>query len=349
MNYEQIRHSSPAGLRKKKPARPLNAVPVLLFFAVHMIWFLTGGGLVQVYLGMGGVVITELVMLAMSIGFLFLMHADFRDVFPVRKPRWSALGACIILWAGITLANMVVSMLLMYWFPGPYNTLSNEDAFFNQFPILLQIVVIALLPAICEEAMHRGVMQSGLKKSIRNTPVLILVMGLLFAVFHLYPIKYPTMILLGCLMSYVLAVTGNMVYSSFLHFFNNLMSILLGSVTSGVPAMLFLQFITAASDYGGAASPDTGNTARLSSCPCARKQGEQSTVKLCPRSGPCRHTSQPAVNPSFPSFSAADSGECGPLRTDSDASRSCSVASSYRSGACCSSSVSSRSSSVSSA
>ncbi len=233
MNYYELKHSAPRGLRKKKTKRILTPAAVMVFFAVETILFLIFGSIVQLRFGLGGVAITELGMLVLSVAFVLIYRADLRSVFPVRRPRILGLIGCFVLWFGAILTSMLVNLFLLYWFPEPYKTLGAEDALFQSVPFLVQILIVAILPAICEEALHRGVMQSGISSKVRNTMLLSLIMGSIFAVFHLYPIKYPGMLILGGMMSYILAVTGNMMYSSFVHFVNNFISLLIGEVSGG--------------------------------------------------------------------------------------------------------------------
>ena len=235
MNYYEIKHLVPAGLKKKSIRRILTPKSVLLFFLAQMILFVSVGGWIQYRLGMGGVVITELMMLALSVGFVALIHADWREVFPLKKPKLSAVAGSTLLWGAAILSSFIANYLLIAFFPETYQSFSEESsALYGQLPLLLQILIIAVLPAICEEALHRGVIQCGMRYKVRQIPLLCVIMGAVFAVFHIYPIKYAPMFILGGMMSYLLAMTGNMFYSSYMHFLNNLFAVLTEHAAAGL-------------------------------------------------------------------------------------------------------------------
>ncbi|MBQ9062919.1 MAG: CPBP family intramembrane metalloprotease [Eubacterium sp.] len=231
MNYYEIKHSAPRGLRKNKPKRQLTPASVIVFFAIETALFLTFGSIIQLRYGLTGVTITELGMLVLSVGFALLYRTDLRSVFPLHRPKLIGLAGCAVLWFGAILASMLVNLFLVYFFPVPYQMIGEEDSLFQSVPFLLQILIVAILPAVCEEALHRGVMQNGIGNRVKNITVLSVIMGGIFAVFHLYPIKYPGMLILGGMMSYILAISGNMIYSSFVHFLNNFISLLVGKLT----------------------------------------------------------------------------------------------------------------------
>lgn len=234
MNYYILKHTAPRGLKRAKKTRRLTPKAVLLFFLAESVLFILFGGIIQMRLGMGGITITELAMLVLSVGFVLLYHASLRDVFPIRKPKLLGLFGCAVLWFAAILTVVIVNLFFSYFFPEPYQSLGEGDTVFKSVPFLLQVLIVAVLPAVCEEALHRGVIQSGIGSRVKNPVLLSLIMGGIFAVFHLYPVKYPSMLILGGMISYILAVTGNMVYSSFVHFLNNFVSLLVDQLTGGL-------------------------------------------------------------------------------------------------------------------
>ena len=259
MNYYEIKHSAPRGLRKNKSKRQLTPAAVIIFFAIETVLFLTFGSIIQLRLGLTGVAITELGMLVLAVGFALLYRTDLRTVFPLHRPRLIGLAGAAVLWFAAILASMLVNLFLVYFFPVPYQMLGEEDSLFHSVPFLLQILIVAILPAVCEEALHRGVMQNGIGNRVKNVTALSIIMGGIFAVFHLYPIKYPGMLILGGMMSYILAVTGNMVYSSFVHFLNNFISLVVGQIT-GVLLFPALCMRAAGSISEGAAAAENSVT-----------------------------------------------------------------------------------------
>lgn len=228
ITYWEIGGTAPVGLPRSRKKTELKAWHVFLFFAVDMVIFLFAGSLVQYYLGMAGVAITEVYLLATSVLFVWMMGADFRTVFPLKKIRPLALAGTLVIWIGGFLAVIISNLILLYLFPESF--MGNSEAFtvvVEAVPWGIAFLIIAVLPAICEEAMHRGVIQRGIQNSVKGKWQIVLIMGLFFGAFHMSPIKFLGTGILGAVMSYLLLVTDNMAYSSFLHFFHNALQVLL--------------------------------------------------------------------------------------------------------------------------
>ena len=103
----------------------------------------------------------------------------------------------LLLWAGCFLSVMLVTLILMCFFPEGYLQVSSSiNSVFSTVPAPLRFFIIAVMPAVCEEAMHRGFIQYSFQ-SIRRDWVIILCMGLIFGLFHMDPYRFLPTALLG--------------------------------------------------------------------------------------------------------------------------------------------------------
>ena len=68
------------------------------------------------------------------------------------------------------------------------------------------MIVVALLPAICEEAVHRGVIIHTMYR-IRKEWLVVLIMGIYFGLFHASPLRFLPTAILGAVMSYIMLET----------------------------------------------------------------------------------------------------------------------------------------------
>lgn len=222
MTYEQLKNTFPEGIspkvKKTKPIGPKNA---LCFFVVLMLIFAVIGSVIQFALGMVGVMITELFFLVASIIYVKRKGHRLKDVFPVKKPKITAIIGTVIIWIGAYFAMIVSNLLLQVLFPG-FPVSSDSDTIMSaDLNWFFLFFIVAILPPICEEAMHRGVIQYGLKKKIDNPWIMALIIGLIFGIFHLDLSKFVATGLLGGVMGWILFKTDNMVYSSLFHFIHN--------------------------------------------------------------------------------------------------------------------------------
>ncbi len=86
------------------------------------------------------------------------------------------------------------------------------------------IVVFALVPAICEEVIFRGIIFSGLKRGIGSLWAIIL-SSLLFALIHQKINQFIYPFILGVVVATIMNKTNNIFYTILLHFFNNLTTV----------------------------------------------------------------------------------------------------------------------------
>ena len=89
----------------------------------------------------------------------------------------------------------------------------------------LAVIVVALLPAICEEILFRGVVLNGLRTRFGDIASIFL-SALMFALMHqnLQQLVYP--FLLGSVMGWIVLRTGSIASSIIVHFCNNFLTIL---------------------------------------------------------------------------------------------------------------------------
>ena len=97
----------------------------------------------------------------------------------------------------------------------------------NLSDFLYMTLLVAILPAIGEELMFRGVIQRLLSVQFRNYHGGIWFSAFLFSAIHLQFYGFLPRMLLGALFGYMLVYTGNIVYPMIAHFVNNFASLLL--------------------------------------------------------------------------------------------------------------------------
>ena len=84
---------------------------------------------------------------------------------------------------------------------------------------LLAVLMIAILPAITEELVYRGMILNGLRK-LGKWPA-ILLSSLAFCLMHGNIAQFPYTFLLGIVLGYIMFETSNLLLCIIIHFFNN--------------------------------------------------------------------------------------------------------------------------------
>ncbi len=83
------------------------------------------------------------------------------------------------------------------------------------------VFLIALIPAISEELLFRGLIQNLFTKATQNIWVGITISSILFALIHLQPFNFLPMLALGFCYGMIVAFTGSLWISMVLHLLNN--------------------------------------------------------------------------------------------------------------------------------
>lgn len=213
---------------EKRQLRPYQGILVFLLYIVMM--FVLAAP-IQYRLGMYGVLITEVMILALGILPAIIFKADLREVFPIKKPKLRQIGGVGILWIGSLLIVTLVSLVLGYLFPQSFSEVNQGlTDVFKSVPGIITILIIAVSPAICEEVLVRGFILSSLN-SIKNKWLLILIMGVIFGLFHLNGIRFLPTGILGIFLAYIMIETKNLLLPALFHFINNGFSSIISIIT----------------------------------------------------------------------------------------------------------------------
>ena len=92
--------------------------------------------------------------------------------------------------------------------------------------LLLVIFTVALLPAIGEELVFRGILQNGLIKAFGNKHVAVLISAAVFSFIHFQFFGFFPRMLLGIVLGYLYITSGNILVSMVMHFTNNAMAVI---------------------------------------------------------------------------------------------------------------------------
>ena len=223
---------------RRRALKPWHGI---VFFILIMAAFFFLCVPMQMYWGMYGLAATELLILVMAMIFAKIMGYPFRVLFPVKKPEFLPILGTVIIWGSTYLLDMVVMLIQYRLFPVQMDEINsglNEVMF--SVPVFVTIFVVSIMPAICEEAVHRGVILHTLY-SVRKEWLVVLIMGIYFGLFHTDPLRFLPTGILGAAISYIMLETENMVYPSLFHCINNLFPILLQMMLYGVSHTKIMQ------------------------------------------------------------------------------------------------------------
>jgi membrane protease YdiL (CAAX protease family) len=145
---------------------------------------------------------------------------DFKTVFRLNQP---GILPCIIIilaalpaYAVAVMVNTAVIYLLQFIGNIPAQSIPVPE---NIPELLTGVLFIAVLPAICEEAMHRGLFLSAYEN--RGTMKAIVITSIFFGIFHFDITNLAGPIFLGLLIGYYVIRTNSIFAGMLAHFLNN--------------------------------------------------------------------------------------------------------------------------------
>ena len=99
----------------------------------------------------------------------------------------------------------------------------------NGWWLILNIFLLAVLPAICEELLYRGIIFNGLRK-LGNIKA-VFISALFFALAHGSAMQLFYQFILGIVLAFVVLKTGSLLTSMLVHFLNNFIVVLYNYIT----------------------------------------------------------------------------------------------------------------------
>ena len=212
-------------------------IVVCIFIAVRMLSYFN----VFSFMGSAG---NYIVNGFMQVGVLFLFsiityklmnkqtfRATFED-FNYRKTSYKVIFIAIGLGVVIYFLNVFVSSFFYAILDGlgyesPYASSSTGGSVWS---LILSLIFTAILPAICEETLNRGMLLNGTRGL--GMKKCILLNGLLFGLLHLNIEQFFYATLIGFFLGFVVYVTESIYPCMIIHFMNNGIGVVLSFLTS---------------------------------------------------------------------------------------------------------------------
>ncbi|MBQ8909354.1 MAG: CPBP family intramembrane metalloprotease [Clostridia bacterium] len=145
-----------------------------------------------------------------------------------KKISWKGVLIAIVMGVIIYVLNVYFSTFLNYFLSLIGYTVEGEPS--TTYPIgmlFLNLFLSAVLPAVCEETSHRGMLLNGISSTKKRTTAIIFT-AVLFGLLHgnIYQCIYA--IAIGLFFGYISSVMENIYPVIIMHFMNNALSIFMG-------------------------------------------------------------------------------------------------------------------------
>ena len=171
--------------------------------------------------------------------FNFTTKTDFKTAtrLKVKFDIKICLGTIIL--AVITILACVNATSLFNYIFGLREATSSVGIPLDSFwQFLLAVLLLAVLPAIVEELIFRGIIFNGLRQKF-SAIVSIVLSGAMFSLFHLSIYNTFFQFILGVVLAWLVHYTGSIVYSMIYHFANNFTIVLISYLSKGASIFEF--------------------------------------------------------------------------------------------------------------
>ncbi len=208
--------------RPVQAGRVLSPSGALLFFAVTLVMLYYVATALQAKDVISGLLITEWVLLLGAAVFVaWLWRLDKRKTFSLRLPGARAFAGTLLVAVSAWTVGIFGAAVTQLILPMPQAFVESMREFFNLVTESLTapgvLFLGAVSPAICEEAAFRGIILSGFAGRLAKWQTIVVV-GLLFGVFHLSIYRFLPTALLGMLITYAVIETGSILTGVIIHF-----------------------------------------------------------------------------------------------------------------------------------
>ena len=202
--------------------RPVHSLTV---FSLVMLFIVLFGPYLQMNFGLWGLAATEVLILVPPLAYAILMKKNLKEVFLLKLPELRHFAGALLLWLGGLIAANSVTLLIMRIFPETMERVEALSNFLSSDNILLGLFAVAIMPAICEEVLHRGLILSAFRDRY-STVKAVLIMGFIFGLFHLDGLRFFGTGILGMVLTYGAIKSRSLLIPVFMHFCNNMLSFL---------------------------------------------------------------------------------------------------------------------------
>jgi len=211
---------------------------IVIFFVVMLLLLFYIGGSWQSKDLMEGLVKTQIFLILLpTILVLRISKNNIPQVLRLNKTRPFNYLMVLLMAIPALLTAIGIGNVINYFFPvsETYIKSMQELVGLEQKSIWMAILIIGVLPGICEEIMFRGYIINGFTKN--GFWKAVIVTGFLFGIFHLDPFRLLPASILGFYLGYLTLKTNSIFPAMLAHFSNNSLAIILGNYADKIAVL----------------------------------------------------------------------------------------------------------------
>lgn len=146
---------------------------------------------------------------------------DIKDTFRLKAPRPLEVLLMLVISPVMVIAGFCAGFIGLLAVKGIFGRvyIGGDVTDLMSNSLMISLLLVAVLPAVCEELLFRGMIQRGLERIGAGWSIFL--SGILFGLFHFDFQRLAAQTLIGFLSAYVVYRTGSIFNGMILHFSNN--------------------------------------------------------------------------------------------------------------------------------
>jgi len=219
-----------------KPLKPLyGGAAFSLNVIIFMLLSLVASGIISLS-GIGGsdgakyisLLVSPLAITATAVIFFAYTHAPVKEILPIKtKPKYYLIGMLLIFGLLFSLSSLNDLLVKLFELMG-YERRANVLPDFTGWKIIPALIVIAVIPAVAEEVLFRGILLNCTEDDVGSVLCSVFV-GLCFSLYHGSVEQTVYQFICGCLFAFLAIRSHSVAPTVAIHFINNALIIILSA------------------------------------------------------------------------------------------------------------------------
>jgi membrane protease YdiL (CAAX protease family) len=195
----------------------------VLLFVLTCVWLIAASMTSMFWSPTVATFIGQLGFLGIAIGACLINKTPLKEVFPLHKITVRDFFGTVLLWLGALPLGLLSGVVVGKFMPQAFTQVAENLNEVSSGVLILGYITTIVCPPICEEAIMRGAILSNFR-GVKKDWVIVLVIGIMFGILHMDPIRLINTSLMGACLAYLMVKRNNIILPAMYHFFNNFVS-----------------------------------------------------------------------------------------------------------------------------
>ncbi len=219
--------TAPTSVKRGKKRALSSQISFLVFIGITLLLYYVGSSWQMKNL-ISGLIKTEIILILLPV-LLLLRILNLNNKETLRLNKTKALNYLLVIVMGISvyITAGLVMQLINFIYPIPVEYIEKFKELFSitDKSIWSILLVVGILPGICEEVLFRGFITRGFERKGKWNA--IVVTSILFGILHLDPFRLIPVILIGIWLGFLLYKTNSLFIPIVAHISNNITSLVI--------------------------------------------------------------------------------------------------------------------------